>query len=96
MARAGSYNRQRAIRARELARCASVMEHRQHYMRLAFQYDAIADLESQRPKLRLCRSKAKGASLEVDVGAVAASGQMMFSLPYGEAADQAAGGLDRL
>ena len=96
MARADSYNRQRAIRARELARCASVMEHRQHYMRLAFQYDAIADLESQRPKLRLCRSKAKGASLEVDVGAVAASGQMMFSFPYGEAADQAAGGLARL
>ena len=51
MARAGSYNRQRAIRARELARCASVMEHRQHYMRLAFQYDAIADLEEARPRL---------------------------------------------
>lgn len=91
-----SYNRQRAITAREHAGATSVVEHRQHYLRLAFQYDAIADLESQRPKLRLCRSKAKGASLEVDVGAVAASGQMMFSFPHGEAADQAAGGLARL
>ena len=46
-----SYNRQRAITAREHAGATSVVEHRQHYLRLAFQYDAIADLEEARPRL---------------------------------------------
>lgn len=46
-----SYNRQRAMKAREHAGATSVVEHRQHYLRLAFQYDAIADLEEARPRL---------------------------------------------
>jgi hypothetical protein len=58
MGKATSYNRQRAIRARALACGASVMEHRQGLMRLAFQYDAIADLEAQQPKLRVKRAAA--------------------------------------
>ena len=44
-----SYNRQRAMKAREHASATSVVEHRQHYLRLAFQYDAIADLEKRSP-----------------------------------------------
>lgn len=46
-----SYNRERAARARQQASSTMVVEHRQHYMRLAFQYDAIADLEQVRPWL---------------------------------------------
>lgn len=47
--RVGSYNRKRAANLRELARQTSSVEHRQSYLRLAFQYDAIADLEAARP-----------------------------------------------
>lgn len=46
-----SDNRQRAMKAREHAGATSVVEHRQHYLRLAFQYDAIAYLEEARPRL---------------------------------------------
>ena len=46
-----SYNRQRAMRAREQAGATTVVEHRQHYLRLAFQYDAMADLEQAQPRL---------------------------------------------
>ncbi|WP_425988392.1 hypothetical protein [Brevundimonas sp. TWP2-3-2] len=46
-----SYNRQRAMRAREQAGVTSVVEHRQHYLRIAFQYEAIADLEEAQPRL---------------------------------------------
>lgn len=53
--RSSSYNRERAIRARELARQTSVVEHRQRYLRLAFQYDAIADLEEAQPRLACLR-----------------------------------------
>lgn len=56
MGQSTSYNRQRANRAREMARSALVMEHRQRLMRLSFQYDAIADLEAQLPKLRINRA----------------------------------------
>lgn len=35
-----SYNRLRAALAREQASKTSVLEHRQNYLRLAFQYDA--------------------------------------------------------
>ncbi len=46
-----SYNRLRAALAREQASKTFVVEHRQHYLRLAFQYDAIAALEAERPRL---------------------------------------------
>lgn len=46
-----SYNRLRAALAREQASKTFVVEHRQHYLRLAFQYDAIATLEAERPRL---------------------------------------------
>ena len=94
-----SYNRERAIRARELARRASVMEHRQHYLRLAFQYDAIADLEAARPKLQVCRSmgvQKVPQSQKIDVGAVAEPQQLTFSSAHGAVADQAVGHLTRL
>ncbi|WP_252970197.1 hypothetical protein [Brevundimonas vancanneytii] len=42
-----SYNRLRAALAREQASKTFVVEHRQHYLRLAFQYDAIAALEAE-------------------------------------------------
>ncbi|RYG57933.1 MAG: hypothetical protein EON56_01205 [Alphaproteobacteria bacterium] len=51
MGAAISYNRLRAMKARENAAATSVVEHRQHYLRLAFQYDAIVDLEGARPRL---------------------------------------------
>lgn len=57
-----SYNRQRAMKAREHAGATSVVEHRQHYLRLAFQYDAIADLEEARP--RLVRPRWPGVAAE--------------------------------
>lgn len=41
------------MKARELAGLTSLVEHRQQYLRLAFQYDAIADLEATRPLIRL-------------------------------------------
>lgn len=46
-----SYNRLRAMKARKNAKATSVVELRQIYLRLAFQYDAIADLEDARPRL---------------------------------------------
>lgn len=58
--RSSSYNRERAIRARELARQTSVVEHRQRYLRLAFQYDAIADLEAERPRLTVPARRSTG------------------------------------
>jgi len=57
-----SYNRQRAMKAREHAGATSVVEHRQHYLRLAFQYDAIADLEEAQP--RLVRPRRLGVAAE--------------------------------
>lgn len=51
MGAAISYNRLRAMKARESAAATSVVEHRHHYLRLAFQYDAIADLEDELPRL---------------------------------------------
>lgn len=59
MGPSNSYNRERATRAREAARRASLIEHRQHYFRLAFQYDAIAGLEAKRPRLRPFRPTAQ-------------------------------------
>lgn len=41
------YNRKRAANLRELAGQTSVIEHRQSYLRLAYQYDGIADLEAR-------------------------------------------------
>lgn len=43
-----SYNRQRAAKLRELAARTSRVEHRRTYLRLAFQYEAIAELEASR------------------------------------------------
>lgn len=57
-----SYNRQRAMKAREHAGATSVVEHRQHYLRLAFQYAAIADLEKAQP--RLVRPRRLGVAAE--------------------------------
>jgi len=51
MGAAISYNRLRAMKARENAGATTVVEHRQNYLRLAFQYDAIADLEDAQPRL---------------------------------------------
>ena len=48
-----SYNRQRAAKARELAGLTTLVEHRRNYLRLAFQYEAITDLEASRPLVRL-------------------------------------------
>lgn len=46
-----SYNRLRAMKARKNAEATSVVQLRQIYLRLAFQYDAIADVEGARPRL---------------------------------------------
>jgi len=51
-----SYNRQRAAKARELAGLTSLVEHRQNYLRLAFQYDAITDLEASQNLVRFSPS----------------------------------------
>lgn len=59
-----SYNRRRAARARELAGQTSLVEHRCNDLRLAFQYDAVADLKAS----RLLVGRSKSSRLARDLG----------------------------